>query len=910
MGNRTVRRVSIAALVAACSGAMAVDQVIPTGAAAELLTMYPGARMHAEGARVTTFYGMPMTPGATARDAATQWILQHGAAFTGEQPELTETWATTIRQNRFTVLNFNQTIAGIPVEFGDLRVMVLNAPIPRVVYAAGNIAAFPENLNAGHIDAMVATAMAQTAKQGKGLKTWNPPIKVIFQGDGDFVAPKVAWRITAQDADPRTAKCFYIDASNGAVLHVRDDVHYTDITGTVRGFRTQGVHPDASYNPPVEMALPEWVVDTGVSTPLQYSLTDGTFVIPNGGSSAINVRSTGVGHWSNPTPAGGILTQNVTPPGPANFVYNAVPVPTTTAILNAVSVTNDTHTYFKSRAPGFVGLDVAITTRTGVSGTCNAFFQPGDLSINFYNAGGGCVNTAYSTVISHEFGHFIVNRLGRAQNSFGEGYGDAIASLIFDHRATGMGFQTQNVPLRDPIAANIQYPCNASCGGEIHCCGQQLPALWWRIRENLGTLMGSAPGLAETRDTHVSWSLITAGGPNGSNAIGAATAIEVLTVDDNDGNINNGTPHYSQICSAFALGGVQCPALPTVIFSYPTGRPMEITPGLPTPIQVTITNNTATQQPGTGVINYRVNGGSYITAAMSEGAPGQYIAILPAMNCVDNVDYYFGVQTTAALTVTDPGNAPTSSFNTNASLGLPSAVVANLNFEIDPSWTVTNTSVTTGAWERADPHTPVSQGTPAVDGDGSGLCWVTDNRPGLNPNFDLDGGPTVLTTGTYDLSGYALARVQFSRWLTSENGAVDSMTFQYSINNGANWTILEAAPPAASAAGAWVQRTFAVPNPTAQTRFRWSLTDNPSDSVTEAGIDAFLLTGYTCGSACYANCDNSTAAPTLNVSDFTCFLQRYAAGESYANCDNSTAAPTLNVSDFTCFLQSYAAGCP
>jgi hypothetical protein len=62
--------------------------------------------------------------------------------------------------------------------------------------------------------------------------------------------------------------------------------------------------------------------------------------------------------------------------------------------------------------------------------------------------------------------------------------------------------------------------------------------------------------------------------------------------------------------------------------------------------------------------------------------------------------------------------------------------------------------------------------------------------------------------------------------------------------------------------------------------------------------------------ACYANCDNSTAQPVLNVQDFTCFLQRYAAGESYANCDESTAAPVLNVQDFTCFLQRYAAGCP
>ena len=30
----------------------------------------------------------------------------------------------------------------------------------------------------------------------------------------------------------------------------------------------------------------------------------------------------------------------------------------------------------------------------------------------------------------------------------------------------------------------------------------------------------------------------------------------------------------------------------------------------------------------------------------------------------------------------------------------------------------------------------------------------------------------------------------------------------------------------------------------------------------------------------------------------------------YANCDGSTSAPVLNVLDFTCFLQKFAAGCP
>jgi serralysin len=64
------------------------------------------------------------------------------------------------------------------------------------------------------------------------------------------------------------------------------------------------------------------------------------------------------------------------------------------------------------------------------------------------------------------------------------------------------------------------------------------------------------------------------------------------------------------------------------------------------------------------------------------------------------------------------------------------------------------------------------------------------------------------------------------------------------------------------------------------------------------------------GQSCYANCDASTAAPILNVLDFSCFLNKFAAGDPYANCDSSTAPPVLNVLDFSCFLNKFAAGCP
>ena len=70
------------------------------------------------------------------------------------------------------------------------------------------------------------------------------------------------------------------------------------------------------------------------------------------------------------------------------------------------------------------------------------------------------------------------------------------------------------------------------------------------------------------------------------------------------------------------------------------------------------------------------------------------------------------------------------------------------------------------------------------------------------------------------------------------------------------------------------------------------------------------LSGFVHNFVCYANCDRSTIAPVLNVNDFSCFLNRYAAADPYANCDGSTIAPVLNVNDFSCFLNKYAAGCP
>ncbi|MFG0286271.1 MAG: hypothetical protein ACF8R7_17805 [Phycisphaerales bacterium JB039] len=56
--------------------------------------------------------------------------------------------------------------------------------------------------------------------------------------------------------------------------------------------------------------------------------------------------------------------------------------------------------------------------------------------------------------------------------------------------------------------------------------------------------------------------------------------------------------------------------------------------------------------------------------------------------------------------------------------------------------------------------------------------------------------------------------------------------------------------------------------------------------------------------ACYADCD---ASGDLDVFDFLCFQNAFAAGEAYADCD---ASGDLDIFDFLCFQNAMTTGCP
>ncbi len=77
---------------------------------------------------------------------------------------------------------------------------------------------------------------------------------------------------------------------------------------------------------------------------------------------------------------------------------------------------------------------------------------------------------------------------------------------------------------------------------------------------NFQVAMGPDVGLEYAQQLFTDWTGITIGG-QGLNSAHPQTAIEVLTVDDDDGVLGNGTPHYAEICAAFAAHSIDCPDL-------------------------------------------------------------------------------------------------------------------------------------------------------------------------------------------------------------------------------------------------------------------------------------------------------------------------------------------------------------
>ncbi len=334
-----------------------------------------------------------------------------------------------------------------------------------------------------------------------------------------------------------------------------------------------------------------------------------------------------------------------------------------------------------------------------------------------------------------------------------------------------------------------------------------------------------------------------------------------------------------------------------VEFNFPSGLADLIDPNGGTTIRVEVVPGDDTPIPGSGTLTYN-DGSGFVTIPMSEVSPNVYDAVFPVIDCGADVQYYFSSDTAGSGIVSEPRGAPDSTFEAQAILG--TITIVRDNFQTNNGWTVENIALDDGQWDRGVPAGGGDRGDPPSDFDGSGACWLTDNVDG---NSDVDGGPTRLISPAFDLSAFGDVQVSYARWFTNDDQDADRLVVEVSSNDGATWTTIESVPDS----NGWNQVTFNLGDfitLTDRVRFRFSATDNPNDSVTEAALDDFHLFTFDCGDpGCPADLDGSGI---LDADDFFLFLDLFASGDSRADL---TGNGIIDVNDFFAYLDLFAAGC-
>ena len=832
----------------------------------------PGSDFFERGERITRVYGQAFSHGKSPDQSANAFIRDHADALGvrssdllpfGAFPDAVHSvdvyWDEATESFRFTLLGYSQVVEGIPVFRSALKLLMRNEPGFPLVLASSelrNLGAFPATLAArptlGSFDRAVWSSQAIRLA---AIAEPTDSQLVIFAGVDDSPStPTLAVSFIVERGVPGVgySKMLYVaEATTGKILFEEDQICTLDITGTVKGLATVGWAADACGNE-FPAGLPYAAVSDGTTT--TYADVNGAFVLPYAGTGSLNLTSNiFVGgkffKVDDIAATESTLSQTVASGGTAAFVHNSANTSEfARAEVNAYIHANVARDFVMAANPTYPVIAgqqgaTALQINVGVAGTCNAFYN--GPSINFYSSGGGCNNTSFSTVVHHEFGHHVVATGGSGQGAYGEGMGDVIGALISETSALGVGFSTCTTGIRNALNNCIFDLAGCStCGSEIHACGQLLSGCVWSTRFNLQV---SDPTTYKTliRNMAVNSVLLHTG-----TTIAGDITVDFLTLDDDNANINDGTPHFSQINDGFTLHGLPGPAVQLLGITTPNGIPTFATPNANLRMVVQVSAVSGQPQPNTGTLYWRTGTSAFQSVAMTQTSPNVYTAQVPMSACGTPVNYYFEAKTTNSVIVTSPANAPTSFNTTTGAFG--ETILSSDTFESVGAWTIGatgDTATASGLWTRVNPVATIAQ--PEDDHTVNGtLCYVTGQGVvgGTNGAADVDGGATTLTSPTFSAIGEAV-RLSYWRWYSNDRGGspnADSMPIDISNDNGVTWVSLELVTENANA---WVSKSFLVSSfvaPTATMRVRFVARDLGTGSTVEAGVDDFQVSALNC----------------------------------------------------------------
>ena len=799
--------------------------------------------------RIKRLYGEAFSQGESPEESAETFLQANAHLFGVESSDLETQYLQPIMYNqdtgeyKFTGVNYAQYAEGIPVFRSRLILLVKNEEGYPLVHASvdlRDLGDFSPDVDPNKLNPEAGINAAQ--EMFPNLMQFTQPELIIWAGIDDMtVQPALAYSFIGdngyQNDDSTPEKFLFVtDAETGDILYVENLIIFTDVTGNVQGKATQDKAADFCED---ELAEDLMWARVNIGSEIAYADENGDFTIPNSGSSPVTVESRLWGEWFKVTNQAGtdtVLYETVTPPGPANFMHNNLNDDEyERAEVNGYYQANIVRDFTLTYNPSYPGLQqnafpVKVNDNTGYC-PGNAWYDGS--SITFCRAGSGYPNTAWSTVIHHEYGHHLVAMAGSGQGQYGEGMGDVMGVLILDDPGTGWGFYGDcDTPLRN-ADNDIQYPCS----GEIHYCGQLLSGCVWDTRNEL-EVTNPSNYIDILSNLAINAMLLHSG-----STIDPSITVDYLVLDDDNGNIYDGTPHYWEIAAGFGAHNMDAPELWPIAFEFPDGIPDLIAPGGGTTVRVIVYGVTGEPEPESGILHLD-DGSGWEEIPMTVIEPNVYDAIFAGGDCQDSVSFYFSAESTEGEAIFWPMGAPDEFFTAVFAYDL--VILMEDDFETNLGWTVEN-SCSDGQWERGEPVGGGVRGDPPTDYDGSGQCYLTDNEYG---NSDVDDGYTWLISPTIDLSDYENARVDYALWYTNNYGDDpnnDLFKVYVSDDNGANWDLADTIGPETSSG--WKEMSFMVGDfvtPNSQVKVRFEASDLNAGSVVEAGIDAFKVIIFDC----------------------------------------------------------------
>lgn len=365
--------------------------------------------------------------------------------------------------------------------------------------------------------------------------------------------------VEATETTPYQEYGVVLDVETGAIVRIDPIGGHATITGVLRGRIPADGRPFSPSAVFVDVPLPLATVNA-IGYPSAVSDSDGFFEFTVPATAAAVVSGTLTGPFfsiqNQAGPTASFLLFLMEGLGVTEVIFNEFPTETGTAEASAFAAVAKAHRFIERIAPGFGPAQVPVNLNVNVAGSCFAFYSPIFQSLNFSQAGGGCPNTAYGTIVAHEYYHHLQTGLPPASAAYKEAMADVFAAYTFESPVIGPDYLGPSVPLRT-LDSGTLFPVLSADPAEE---GQPLAEAFWDLRSALILTEGDDDGSALAGELWLAVQAIASG--EVENGIVA----DLLWVDDDDSDLSNGTPHLGEIVGSFAAHGFAAPVPPIVDF--------------------------------------------------------------------------------------------------------------------------------------------------------------------------------------------------------------------------------------------------------------------------------------------------------------------------------------------------------